>query len=125
MKIELKTLLTTPTTYLYIILFILALSALTYYIYNLCKKNIKKDIVVYYIAKKEILGMENFRARMMRQDMFFGRMREAFRILQREARKRERDGDIILYGERPIFGTQAISISREIHEAIIKKLQKK
>ena len=83
-----------------------------------------KNMQVQYISQAEILNMEKKRiendSRSDKQ-LFFGKPEMAIKYIERAANQKSKSG-LVLLTDSKIYGENVRSISKEVHEEIIKNL---
>jgi hypothetical protein len=116
----------TKTSYLLLIPFFLFSLLLGGFGYAIYQKNLIHKGLVYYISKQEILDLETIRMRENPDSkIFFGKIPEAFDLLEEEVQRREEDGHIIVFSDKEVNGKNVKSISGEIHQLITDRLGQK
>lgn len=73
-----------------------------------------------------MLDLENVRMQTKeKEQFFFGKIEEAFDVIEEEVQRREEQGQNIIFSEGEVSGRGVRSISKEIHEKVIRILGSK
>lgn len=91
--------------------------------YNAYKEYLQSRKTVYYISKNEILNLEKKRiGKNSKEQLFFGKIEEAFDVIESEATDLEDAGNIVVFSEGSVTGKNTKSLSKKIHHKIIEIL---
>ena len=85
-----------------------------------------KNMQVLYISQAEILNIEKVRiANTPASDkqLFFGKPEMAIKYIEQAQNQRSKEGGLVLLTDSKIYGRNVRSISKEVHEEIIKNLE--
>ncbi len=85
------------------------------------------NMQILYISQTELLNIE--KARIAKQpvankQLFFGKPEVAIKYIEQAQKQMSKNGSIILLTDNKIYGSNVRSISNEIHNKIIKNLEK-
>ena len=86
-----------------------------------------KNIQVLYISQAELLAIEKARIAnesLADMQLFFGKPEKAIKYIQQAQRKMNKKGVLVLLSDSKIYGSNVRSISKEVHEEVIKSLAK-
>jgi len=83
------------------------------------------NITIEYISQEEILQLEKARVKSVNAtDLFFGRSADAIEYIEELAKQRqERGAKVVFATEGVISGNNVISISKEIYQLVIQRLE--
>jgi hypothetical protein len=83
------------------------------------------NITIEYISQEEILQLEKARVKSVNAtDLFFGRSADAIEYIEELAKQRQRRGAKVVFAtEGIISGNNVISISKEIYQLVIQRLE--
>lgn len=84
-----------------------------------------KNMKVLYISQAEILNIEKTRIAnnpASEKQLFFGKPEMAIKYIEQAQNQRSKEGGLILLTDSKIYGSNVRSISKEVHEEIIKNL---
>ena len=82
---------------------------------------------VVYVSQDEIMDLENKRVAkesLNERQLFFGQIEKAVKLATTIPRSYHNRTTKVVYSEAPVQGEGVRSISKEVHEKIIKELQK-
>ena len=84
--------------------------------------------LVAYVSQEEIVGFEKARINSItendKKQMFFGKPKEAARLIENLASSREDKNTIVVFSAGKVYGDDVISISRDVYDEAITSLEK-
>ena len=84
-----------------------------------------KNMQVLYISQAEILNIEKTRIASnptTEKQLFFGKPETAIKYIEQAQNRMSKEGVLVLLTDSKIYGSNVESISKEVHEEIIKNL---
>lgn len=78
---------------------------------------------IYYISQEEILTLEKERVGTSGKALFYGKNQEAFLQIDKFIKDYEKQGKPILLSKGEILGNQALSVSKEVYDQVLRTLQ--
>lgn len=84
-----------------------------------------KNIQVLYISQAELLSIEKTRIEdesLTNKQLFFGKPDKAIKYIEQAQNQMNKNGVLVLLTDSKIYGRNVRSISKEVHEEIIKNL---
>ena len=85
-----------------------------------------KNMQVLYISQAEILNIEKVRIAnnpASDKQLFFGKPEMAIKYIEQAQNQMSKEGGLVLLTDSKIYGRNVRSISKEVHEEIIKNLE--
>lgn len=85
-----------------------------------------KNMQVLYISQAEILNIEKVRIAnnpASEKQLFFGKPSMAIKYIEQAQNQMSKEGGLVLLTDSKIYGRNVRSISKEVHEEIIKNLE--
>ena len=85
-----------------------------------------KNMQVLYISQAEILNIEKARIAnnpASDKQLFFGKPEMAIKYIEQAQNQMSKEGGLVLLTDSKIYGRNVRSISKEVHEEIIKNLE--
>ena len=105
------------------IIYFITTFALVIYGFSEYHKVSEKKCVVHYVSREEVLNLEMERIKFSKdQQIFFGRIEDAFAVIEKSANFRVKRCDVIVFSDGKVSGRNVVSISKAIHEEIINNL---
>lgn len=117
---------TTKITNILIIFYLSICIILLGFGYIAYKEYLQSRKTIYYISKNEILNLEKRRIKgHPKEQIFFGRIEEAFDVIESEAEMLENAGNMVVFSDGSVTGKYTKSVSKKIYQKIIEKLSVK
>jgi len=85
----------------------------------------KRNMQVLYISQTEILSLEKARIEqepLKNRQLFFGKPTSAIEYIEKAQEKMSKNGALVLLTDSKIYGRNVHSVSKEVHEEIVKHL---